>query len=98
MKLSALLSELSGPGWAHPGTLTMKYAVNESKGGPMGRGTITYPMVVGIRLTVDQAAKLHALATADDRPPSTLARRLVVEGLARYRLSPETRSDAHAEG
>ncbi len=41
------------------------------------------PDTIAIRLTAGHAAKLRALAAADDRRPSALARRLLIDALAR---------------
>jgi hypothetical protein len=43
-----------------------------------------YPITIGVRVTADQARKLRDLAAADDRPPSSLARRLLVDALERH--------------
>lgn len=40
------------------------------------------PATIGIRLTSHHARKLRALAAADDRRPSALARRLLLDALA----------------
>ena len=55
----------------------------------MTRGNVKYPQTFGVRLTLDQAEKLRAIAAIDDRPPTALARRMIVEALERY--SPENR-------
>ncbi len=47
------------------------------------------PDTIGIRLTSQHAAKLRALAAADDRRPSALARRLLVDALARLEDTPK---------
>lgn len=47
------------------------------------------PDTIGIRLTSQHAAKLRALAAADDRRPSALARRLLIEALARMETPKE---------
>lgn len=41
------------------------------------------PDTIGIRLTSEHAAKLRALAAADDRRPSALARQLLIDSLSR---------------
>ena len=48
------------------------------------------PDTIGIRLTREHAAKLRALAAADDRRPSALARRLLVDALARLETPKES--------
>lgn len=55
----------------------------------MQRGVVTYPALVGVRLTREQAAKLNELAAADDRPAGTLARRLLGEALDRIEITKE---------
>lgn len=57
----------------------------------MQRGILEYPAMVGVRLTAQQAAKLRELAAADDRPPSTLARRILADALARWGTPEETK-------
>ncbi len=44
---------------------------------------VTYPITIGVRVTADQARQLRDLAAIDDRPPSALARRLLVDALER---------------
>ena len=51
------------------------------------RGVITYPTVIGIRLTADQAAQLRQAAAKDDRPPGSLARRIIIEHLAKQQAA-----------
>ncbi len=51
--------------------------------------TKTLPITMGIRLTADQAKRRRALAVADDRRPSALARRMVAEALALYESPTE---------
>ena len=46
------------------------------------------PVTVGVRLSVEHAAKLQELAKADDRPPSTLARKLLTEAIERATAVP----------
>ncbi len=55
----------------------------------MQRGVIIYPVVVGVRLPADQAAKLRRLADADDRPASSLLRRIITAGLDQYEQQEE---------
>jgi predicted transcriptional regulator len=43
-----------------------------------------YPITIGVRVTAEQAKRLRDLAEADDRRPSALARRLLIESLDRY--------------
>ncbi len=50
------------------------------------RGSL--PVTVGVRLTVEDAKKLEDLARADDRRPSTLARKLLSEALDRATAVP----------
>ena len=50
---------------------------------------VRMPDTIGIRLTAEHAAKLRALAAADDRRPSALARRLLVDALAQLEDSPK---------
>jgi hypothetical protein len=45
---------------------------------------VTYPITIGVRVTADQARRLRDLAAADDRPPSSFARRLLVDALERH--------------
>ena len=45
---------------------------------------VAYPITIGVRVTADQAQRLRDLAEADDRRPSALARRLLIESLDRY--------------
>jgi predicted transcriptional regulator len=45
---------------------------------------VTYPITIGVRVTTEQAKRLRDLAEADDRRPSALARRLLIESLDRY--------------
>jgi predicted transcriptional regulator len=40
-------------------------------------------ITISMRMTAAQAARLHQLAEADDRPPSTLARKLIAAALDR---------------
>ena len=51
-------------------------------------GVVVYPSVVGVRLTAEQMAKLQAIAAADDRPPSSLARRMLADALDRATAVP----------
>ena len=46
-------------------------------------GVVRYPNIVGVRLSAEQMEKLQQLAAADDRPPSSLARRLLAEAIER---------------
>ncbi len=39
------------------------------------------PITIGVRLTAGQAGKLRALANADDRRPSALARKMLAAAL-----------------
>jgi predicted transcriptional regulator len=48
------------------------------------------PDTIAIRLTSAHAAKLRALAAADDRRPSALARRLLVDALAQLKNPKNT--------
>ncbi len=48
------------------------------------------PDTIGIRLTSQHAAKLRALAAADDRKVSALARRLLVDALAQLETPKNT--------
>lgn len=50
----------------------------------MQRGVITYPVVVGVRLPADQAERIRRIAEADDRPASSLLRRIIAKGLDQY--------------
>ena len=43
-----------------------------------------HPVTLGIRLTSEQVARLEQLARIDDCPQSTLARRLLLRGMAHY--------------
>ena len=54
------------------------------------RGVITFPAIVGVRLTADQAAQLRNLAAQDDRAPGALARRIIVEHLAKWQTDQQT--------
>jgi hypothetical protein len=51
---------------------------------------VTYPITIGVRVTTEQAKRLRDLAEADDRRPSALARRLLIESLDRYTLKERT--------
>jgi predicted transcriptional regulator len=51
---------------------------------------MTYPITIGVRVTTEQAKRLRDLAEADDRRPSALARRLLIESLDRYTLKERT--------
>ena len=51
---------------------------------PVMRSVVTHPVTVGIRLSLEQAQKLKAVAEADDRRPSTLARQLLSEAIDKY--------------
>ena len=44
---------------------------------------ITYPVTITLRLRPQQMATIRALAEASDRPPSALARRLLLDALER---------------
>lgn len=46
--------------------------------------TAALPAFIGVRVSAEQAAKLRKVAAADDRPTSSLIRRLLADGLARY--------------
>ena len=56
---------------------------SEQEGTVKQHGVITYPNTVGVRLSDEHTRKLKELAEIDDRPPSVLARRLLVEGIER---------------
>jgi predicted transcriptional regulator len=58
----------------------------------MTNGTKRYPEAVMIRLSEADAERLRRAAEVDERPPSTLARKLVREGLER--LQPAGSPDA----
>jgi predicted transcriptional regulator len=48
--------------------------------------TARYPITIGVRVTEAQARTLRRLAAADDRPPSSLARRLLTDALEQQTL------------
>ena len=54
------------------------------------RGMVTYPAVIGIRLTEAQAAQLRQIAAKDDRAPGALARRIIVEHLGKWQTDQQT--------
>jgi hypothetical protein len=47
----------------------------------MQRGVIEYPVVVGVRLSHQQADQVRRLARENDRPTSVLLRRMIAESL-----------------
>ena len=47
----------------------------------MQNTAIRYPVTFGVRLPASAAEQLRQLAAADDRPPTALARRLLIEAL-----------------
>ena len=49
-----------------------------------------YPHTITLRLRPSQVAKLRALAEADDRPPSVVARRLLIAALEQKEASQQT--------
>jgi predicted transcriptional regulator len=49
----------------------------------MANRTVKYEAIVTARLPIQEALRLRELAEADDRPPSVLARRLILKGLRR---------------
>ena len=50
----------------------------------MQRGVITLPVVVGVRLPAETADTIKRIAEADDRPASTVLRRIIAAGLKQY--------------
>lgn len=52
---------------------------------------ISYPTTLTLRLRPQEVARIRALAEASDRPPSALARRLLLDALERC-------SSQHEEG
>lgn len=59
------------------------HRVSKTKGDAM-QSLERFPVTVGIRLTEAQANQLRERAAADDRRPSAFARRLIMDGLARF--------------
>ena len=57
------------------------------------RGVTTYPTVIGIRLTADQAAQLRQIAAKDDRAPGALARRIIATHLAKRTAETQDQED-----
>jgi hypothetical protein len=51
----------------------------------MQKGVTEYPIVVGVRLSHQQADQLRQLARQDDRPTSVLLRRIITTALAKKR-------------
>jgi predicted transcriptional regulator len=45
--------------------------------------SIRYEAVMSVRVPEEAARQIRALADADDRPPTTLCRRWILEGLQR---------------
>lgn len=53
------------------------------------QSTELMPVTIGIRLTARQAGKLRALAAADDRRPSAVARRIIAAALDQREIPEE---------
>ena len=55
-----------------------------------------YPITVGVRLSVDQARR-SPIAAADDRRPSSLARRLLIGAIEQYDSRPRPEEGTASE-